>query len=74
MHSEDYQVNEAPPIIGLNDLSSRKLVVTEIKDVSIEYEDALHPAYEIYVNGQLYRRLENVPVSIEYFLPSEESK
>lgn len=68
MHSERYVVGEA---IFLNVVTATKeqehRLVSEIKDMSVEYVDAaLHLIYEIFVDGQLFRRIENTPVTVEY--------
>lgn len=40
--------------------------VTKIIDTSIEYQDAIHPAYEVYVGDKVISRIENCPVVVEY--------
>lgn len=39
---------------------------TKILDDTIEYPDAIHPAYEVYVGDKVVTRIENCPVVIEY--------
>jgi|GEM_PF-6102195 len=46
--------------------------ITEIRDVSNEYEDHTDWIYDIYADGKLYKSIVNSPVSITYSL--EESK
>lgn len=40
--------------------------VTKILDISIEYPDSIHPAYEVYVGDKVITRIENCPVVVEY--------
>lgn len=44
----------------------RGLLVTEIKDSTLEYEDSVYSQFDIYVNGSLYKSLINMPVQVEY--------
>lgn len=44
----------------------RGLLVTEIKDSTLEYEDSVYSQFDIYVNGNLYKTLINMPVQVEY--------
>ncbi|ETT84194.1 hypothetical protein MKZ08_08370 [Viridibacillus sp. FSL R5-0477] len=66
MHTESYVVGEVPCYITQRVNYKDDLMVSEIKDCSMEYEDSIHPFYEIYANGQLYRRIEYSPVTIGY--------
>ncbi|WP_144559581.1 hypothetical protein [Shouchella miscanthi] len=43
------------------------LIVTEIKNSTLDYEDHVHTQYDIYVNDQLYKSWVNVPVKLSYF-------
>lgn len=47
------------------------LVITEIKDTTLEYEDSVYSQFDIYVNGSLYKTLINMPVQVEYEFKSE---
>jgi len=42
------------------------LFVTEIKDMSVEFENGVHVQYDIFINGKLYKSLVNMPVKVEY--------
>lgn len=41
--------------------------VSEIKDMSAEFENSIHVQYDIYVDGKLYQSLINMPVIVTYF-------
>ena len=40
--------------------------ITEIRDMSMEFEDSIHVAYDIFANGKLYKSIINLPVQVEY--------
>lgn len=44
----------------------RGLLVTEIRDSTTEFEDSIYSQFDIYVNGNLYKSLINMPVQVEY--------
>lgn len=45
--------------------------VTEIKDTSSEFENGIHIQYDIYVEGQLWKSLVNMPVQVTYAFEGE---
>jgi hypothetical protein len=40
--------------------------VTEIKDVSVEFDSSLHTIYNVYRGDSLFIRIENCPVVVEF--------
>lgn len=45
--------------------------VTKIIDSYIDAEQNYVPGYAVYVNNQLYKRIENTPVTVTYFIEEE---
>ena len=41
-------------------------LISEIRDMSMEFEDSIHVAYDIFANGKLYKSIINLPVQVEY--------
>lgn len=66
MHTEFYEVGKVPCAITQRTEYRDDLVITQIKNTTMEFEDSLHTSYEIYANGQLYRCIEYTPVTVEY--------
>lgn len=44
------------------------LIITAVKDASIEFDESVFIQFDIYVNDKLYKSIINMPVKVEYFL------
>lgn len=66
MHTELYIVGEVPCVITQKGKRRDDLVITEIVESTIECPTSIHKFYNVYANGQLYRRIEYSPVTVEY--------
>lgn len=68
MNNEWYAVGSK---VNDKDLPEELLRVTEIKENSIDAESRFESIYQIYVEEQLYKTIENSPVTVTYFLDGE---
>lgn len=63
MHNEFYIVGRGRECSHIEHFEG---IITEIKDVGVEFENSIHCFYEIYLGGKLFKRIENTPVTLEY--------
>ena len=68
MDNEWYAVGSK---VNDKDLPEELQRVTEIKENSIDAESRFESIYQIYVEEQLYKTIENSPVTVTYFLDGE---
>ncbi|MFD1350180.1 hypothetical protein [Oceanobacillus caeni] len=50
------------------------LIITEIKDMTSEFDDSINVSYDIYANGKLYKTLVNMPVQVTYEIEGESNE
>lgn len=48
--------------------------ITEIKDMTSEFDDSINVCYDIYANGKLYKTLVNMPVQVTYEIEGESNE